>query len=335
MSQTLRALIDASRDRNLHFNPQQQALTERHLLPRLGELRELISRLREETDVWHWTEGLAALSAKGVDVSSPVSPLGYPAGCCEWIRDLVEARLRRHPQILEWMSSGLVLKKVYVILEGRWFQNGLQFGNLFLDPANDSVEAGRPAVDARPLKEVLFENLESWQRYAEVSTLYHGAKLFPNLYFPLLFPLAPFLALKPSGQLTLLHTQEILFLKDLNEDFRRLKTCFRPGSPWLERSLPPFWGQRLETAFGENRREKFPFEFNPMTAGEMLQNILPDFERALGCPVLEQGILTLLRLARTSTRQFREVLPPEVAAGVNSAATGPAPSGRAVPRPGS
>jgi hypothetical protein len=41
----------------------------------------------------------------------------------------------------------VVLKKVFVLLKGRYFQNALQLGNLYVDVANDTVDTAKPKLE--------------------------------------------------------------------------------------------------------------------------------------------------------------------------------------------
>lgn len=57
-----------------------------------------------------------------------------------------------------------------MILKGRSFQNAIQFGNLFIDVAIDSVDPAKPCLEWMDGREVPFENLtglESLVRVAE------------------------------------------------------------------------------------------------------------------------------------------------------------------------
>jgi hypothetical protein len=83
--------------------------------------------------------------------------------------------------------------------------------------------------------EVAFENVGDLATRARIAESYHGCRSFPNVFFPLIAPVVPFLGVDAAGHVQLLHCQSGSFLKDLPAGLPRLRE-------WLHgpaREMPP------------------------------------------------------------------------------------------------
>jgi len=295
-------LVAKARSRDLSRDETQEIVTRDILLPRLGEIRSALLNLRREVDARFRARAAKADHPFEEDV---IDPARYPVGFCRPIcRDMLAA-MEKDALFQEFRRQGARWKLVYVIIEGH-FENAIQLGNLYISPAHDSVEGFEPAADVWPLEEIEHENLECWERVAEITEQYLDVTLYPNLHFPLLAPLMPFFARQRSGRMGLLLMQYSLTLKDLDEGFPRLRKFYAGNSKWLARRLPAEAEARIERHFGENRQEVFPVEWRRVTPEGIVAEVLPDFERARDDVTLGAGIVRLLQGAKELSVRFHQ-----------------------------
>ena len=183
--------------------------------------------------------------------NAPEPPEGtYPHGFCFAICARVFERLSKEPLVQRFVAAGVVWKTVYFIQDGRLFQNAIQCGDDLLDVANDSCDPALEPVVSTPLEEVDWENLRDYRQTAAVAEKYYRARLFPNRFFPLLFPVAPFLRLGEGGDIALFWHEHLLFFQDINEGWPRVGALL-DDSAWMEQPLPAPHAARM----GELQRE--------------------------------------------------------------------------------
>lgn len=275
---TLRDLIAEARGLDLRASPDQEAPTRSRLLPRMGELLALLAGHRAAVDEEFFKKRAAQAPAADAD-----APLGearlaaYPVGFCSEIRDGVWRRLPADPAFRALCGPEVAVRRVFVLLRGRYFQNALQIGNLYVDVANDTVFPEKPKLEWARIEEVEFENADDWTRVAAVGRRYHGVELYPNLLFPLAFPVAPFFAVRSNGRVDLFHAQSVLFLKDLGDGLRRARALARRFADTGER-LPAIFEKKIREACGGNLREAFPLEFAPTPAAELEARVFGEFD---------------------------------------------------------
>jgi hypothetical protein len=154
------------------------------------------------------------------------------------------------------------------------------------------------------LDEYEWENLDDWRRFADVAAYYYRVTVYPNLYFPLLFPLIPFLAVRESGRLELLYCQENLFLLDLGERWRRC-TALLQDRALMEKRLPPAVEKRLMELGGEGQ-EPFPVEIRKCTAESLGQAVSEwDQIRELPNRQVADTLQNYMKLAGLAARRLR------------------------------
>ena len=216
----LNQLVDLAMSQDMAWHAGQESLTTSLLRPILPEIVDTLGRLRLRTDAW---------------IAQSAAPPSYPIGFCAVIRDRVFDGLLGDPRVQSLIAAGLVLKKVFVILKDRYFQNAMQFGNLYIDVANDTVDPAKPWLEWMDVREVPYENVGELPTLIRVAESYHRCHAFPNVFFPLLAPVVPLLLIAEDGRLGLLHFQDGGFLKDLAHGVPHLRS-------WLAgpaRLLPP------------------------------------------------------------------------------------------------
>lgn len=224
----------------------------------------------------------------------------YPLGYCLPIRDAVWKGLSGERVVRSLRARGLCWKRVYYIQDDSSFQNAIQCGDWLLDAARDTCDTSLDPVEFAPLDEMIWENLDDWRRYAEIAASYYQLTVYPNRYFPLLFPLVPFLAVRrATGRLEFLYNQQMLFLLDLAEDWRRLRALLADEA-WMSRELPA----DLERALLEQGNANvFPVEVRKVRTAELTES-LGEWRQWRGLPE-QQAARTIQNLEKLAARCAR------------------------------
>jgi hypothetical protein len=196
----------------------------------------------------------------------------YPVGCCEFITRRVRALALQEPWMKEWTDAGLRLRRIYGILKDLYFQNAMQLGPLYIDPANDTVDIGKTPVEILPVREVPWVNLRDPAEYRRVAERYLNLKLYPNLCLSVLFPFMPYIAIDEKGHVYPLRHQDVIFWKDADMDFKFSDDWLASLAP--EDRLPPSAQAVFEAAA---RHPDFPVEWAPCDPQWIRSSILPDF----------------------------------------------------------
>lgn len=284
-------LVSAARAQDMAWRADQDAVTTTAILPAMPEVERALTRIRRDVD--------------GEVAREPwVGKAAYPVGYCAVIRDRVLARLVTEPVVRRLLQAGAAIGPVFVILKGHYFQNAIQFGNLYIDVANDSVDPAKPWLEWMDVREVPFENLTELESLVRVAEDYHRCQVFPNLFFPLLAPVVPLLAIR-EGLLELLHFQDGGFLKDLAAGFPHLRHWLAGPGRTMGR-VPEAHAALLESACGPNDFEVFPFEYRPCSFDEVATRA-DEFVAAAGTEEGQGAILQVLGLVPRAVRQLRDM----------------------------
>lgn len=208
----------------------QIALTVRHLLPIRKALFQYLMAMRLEID----------------RVLAPQCPpqMGktYPLGRCLEISMVAFQELERrianptHPVervLATFTRQGGILKTIWGALRGRFFQNAMQFGALYVDVANDTVTITKPKVEILPMAESGMVAVRDVAHFAEIAGIYLGARVYPNIAVPSLAPLLPMIVEVP-GYLPTLQCSGDYMVQLL------MRSGFTLSYDWLRDSpLPP------------------------------------------------------------------------------------------------
>jgi len=310
--------IRTARQMQIARLPRDVELAGKWLAPVEAELLELARRHRRQAD-----DHLRSLALKQASHDQSMPDMfgaprngelhDYPVGYCRQIRDRVWESLSDESLAQSLRQKGLTWKKVYFIQDGREFQNAIQCGDRLLDVARDTVDPSREPVESAPLDELTWENFNDWRRFAEVAAIYYRLDVYPNIYFPLLFPLVPFLAVRESGRLELLYCQQMLFFLDLGENWRRIRVVLADRD-LMARRLPPEMERRLLDQAGPGA-ENFPIELRKCSAEELTAAIaeweqirkLPDSQAVATLRNFEKlADLTALKLRQADIRMGRD-----------------------------
>ncbi|SMH53691.1 hypothetical protein SAMN02982994_3384 [Azospirillum lipoferum] len=173
----------------------QAALTDRFLSFRTDRLMRYFLALRAETD--------AALAPRLPKAAGQP----YPYGRCEEINNDLFVRLAGRAArpanamdraIRDFVAAGGVVRTVWGVLRGRYFQNALQFGGLYVDVSNDTVVATKPKVEILPIAESGLVPVRDLAHFRETAALYWGATVYANHLAPSLAPLLPMVSASPG-----------------------------------------------------------------------------------------------------------------------------------------
>lgn len=223
----------------------------------------------------------------------------YPWGACEIITKRVRVLAQDQPWMKEWTDEGLNLRRIYGILKDLYFQNALQLGPLYIDPANDTVDVHKTSVEVLPIREVPWVNLGDPAEYRRVGQRYLNLTLYPNLCLPVLFPFMPYIAINPEGHVFPLRHQDVILWKDAASDFQI-------SANWLS-NLDD--GDRLpavaEAVLAEAAaHDDFPLEWSPCEPFQIRDLVLPDYRKHATGENVSSLFKTALKLRDRVNRQL-------------------------------
>jgi hypothetical protein len=135
---------------------------------------------------------------------------GYPIGYCKQIRDVGLSRLLAPEAadvsrpalsaVAAFREAGGLVKGVWGVQKGIYFQNAIQIGHLWCDLSNDTVDPRRPAVEVCPLSDARFEELASFEQFAEVAACYWEEEAYPNHLFSAIAAVLPVILVSRDGR---------------------------------------------------------------------------------------------------------------------------------------
>lgn len=208
-------------------------ITNKVVIPRIDEIKSKILFYRAEIDREFEEQKKTKTSFEYgiIDINH------YPIGFCRQIRDKVFEKLQKDTLFTEFVDNGIILKEIYIILRDRYFQNAIQLGNLYIDVANDTVDINEAKLEICELNNSDFKNLADYDEYFKVAEKYLHITLYPNNFFPFFTAICPCLAVSENKDINLFMHQEILFYKDLANNFK-LSDNFFNSSKIAQKTLP-------------------------------------------------------------------------------------------------
>lgn len=255
-------------ERVMPIDARQEALTERFIVPALPALEAEFLEIREELD----REMRRQLEA---DPKSAIKgdPSRYPKGYCLPItirsferfvaRGLGAVRSEAFDAVWRFHQAGGVVGRVWGVLREQYFQNAMQFGSLYFDVANDTVDVRKPKIEHMPFATSGFRNVESIADFASIAERYWNCTIHPNLYFLRLVPVAPLIRLDADRErLSVCAFSTSMHRRSVEEGFREAEAFLCEGAR-LGRRLPEPWLRRMEAY----RREHLPKAPVPPAAG--------------------------------------------------------------------
>ncbi|MFH1533921.1 MAG: hypothetical protein ABID64_03245 [Nitrospirota bacterium] len=193
----------------------QERLTSELIVPNIDVIEKQLVEIRDLVDkrVEAKLRNDAEFGGEGESIPGVFDLRRYPVGCCHLIRDQVlkvlgsaigQSEAPCMTILNEFEKEGGVLKPVWGIKQSRGrrvFQNVIQTGGYIFDPASDTASFGEKKVTHGMLDDFGFEDIESYEQYLDVVEPYWVVKAYPNVYFPDLAPLYPFLWIRANGTL--------------------------------------------------------------------------------------------------------------------------------------
>jgi len=224
----------------------QAALTRRFLTPALAELEATFLALRAKTD--------RVLEAQAAARRDKPYPYGY---CLEITLD-VFAGLRAWSEAADspgtralkaFLKNGGEARPVWGVLRGRYFQNAMRLGALYVDVANDSVDPRKAKVEILPMEDSGLELVRDGAHFADIAESYWGVRAYANTALPSLAPLFPIILVDPEERV-LLHSRASYMMRLFGSDgFRRSERWLGEGPP-----PPPHIVEKLRAACPEDIR---------------------------------------------------------------------------------
>ncbi len=229
-------------------NGRQRQLTLQLLQPNLAALEADLLRLREEYD---------AEIARKADPAFARYPIGFCLEICKGVLALVQRELAAPVTpgiraLRQFIAEGGIAKRVWGDLRGRYFQNAIQLGGLYVDVANDSVDPSKPKVEILPLQQSSFTALQGFAQYARLAEVYWQAKVYPNRYLPELAPVFPLLLVYPNRRIQPHSAYQTMLYQNLLSDFVLAERVLFEGE-WRDRRLPEEDRLRLEQSLRKVR----------------------------------------------------------------------------------
>jgi hypothetical protein len=216
----------------------QKSLTQAFVMPKIKQIMLDLSRMRDNFDQAFYKKHEAEIRAKKQkNIYGHVDVLDYPIGFCQLIRDGLFDQFIQLDSIKQLRQQGVIVKKVYVILDDRYFQNAIQLGNLFIDVANDTANPNEARIYGKPLDEVNYSNFYSYEKYFKIAEKYLNLKFYPNKLLPQISEIYPVFSLSADGVCNLFLHQEIILYKDISKNFK-LSEDFKQSTYFKDRILP-------------------------------------------------------------------------------------------------
>ncbi len=300
---------------------QQYDLTEKFLLPDMEAVIKELTDLRKAFDAKIkivLKRMLSDLPPQYANDPSLRNPRNYPVGFCDTISDGIWVEIlkgMRFPStagikaLSHFSHRGGHLKKIAGIQHGRFFQNALQAGSLFVDTANDSVDKTKPPVNICDLSQSGFANIDDFSSQADIIEKYWGDRIFPQRIFPFLTPLYPIIHISKLGRVEILPITRGVIAKNVFADFG-LAEDFIFRSRFAGEELPAKLHAKMERNFSWDE-DNYDFDCGTARGDIFYRNGAPDdlvrevFERLRN--VDSEYLLELIGGSTSSVRDFNRL----------------------------
>lgn len=226
-------------------NFKQVKLTKKYLLPRIKELHNDMLLLRQQYD-------------QSFDVSLNKGGKSYPEGFCQEItlgvKSLLEQKVGSATSpglvaIRDFVRNGGLAKRVWGNLRNQYFQNAFQFGSLYVDVSNDTVDIRKDKVEILPLSKARMFPINDYDGYADLAEKYWKGQVYPNRVLPDLAVMFPLFLIAPDGNIGLHANYQTILYRNMQHDFALSeKFLFRNKRKALE--LPTPYHEKLVAECG-------------------------------------------------------------------------------------
>lgn len=178
----------------------------------------------------------------------------YPTGFCLEITKGVMQLLNQEiaapttpamHALRRFIANGGRAKRIWGDLRHEYFQNAMQWGTLYIDVANDSVDRRKPKIEILPMSASNLYALQDFESYAVLAERYWKGRIYPNRYCPQLAPMFPLLLRFADGRYQLHSCYQMLLYQNLLSDFALAEQAIL-DSPYADRRLTHTEWQALQ-----------------------------------------------------------------------------------------
>ncbi|WP_089286064.1 MULTISPECIES: hypothetical protein [unclassified Azospirillum] len=209
-------------------SPEQVALTRQHLLPAQDAIYDYLLGLRAELD--------PVLSQRfPMRFGKP-----YPLGCCLEISNRVVGELNKRihnpthaglAAIRAFVTAGGKVRSIWGVLRESYFQNAMQFGDLYIDVSNDTVTPTKPKVEILPMAQSGLVAIRDIDHFIRTADNYWQMKIYANHALPGLAPFMPMIGIYKTGEPCLQSASDYMIALMLLDRFQMAEHWLRNGPP--------------------------------------------------------------------------------------------------------
>lgn len=210
---------NANEETPVEITPRQTKLTKTWLLPNLDALHADLQQLRTAFDKTY------RQSPEVTGNLRRTYPKGYCLEISKGVQNLLQQQIN-HPTtpamraLREFCANGGVAKRVWGNLRNSYFQNAFQFGSLYVDVANDTVNPDKPQVEILPWVKSGFYAIREYGKYAKLAETYWGGKVYPNRYLPDLAVMFPIVFVNRYGEVELHANYQTILYRNMEQNFK-------------------------------------------------------------------------------------------------------------------
>jgi len=216
----------------------QKSLTQALVMPKIEKIMQDLSLMRDDFDQAFYKKHKQEIETKkNKNIYGHIDVLDYPIGFCQLIRDGLFDKFVQLDVIKQLIQQGVICKKVYIILDDRYFQNAIQLGYLLIDVANDTANPNEARIYYKSFDDLNYRNFYCYDKYFQIAEKYLNLKFYPNRLLPQIYNIYPVFALSADGICSLFLHQEIILYKDISMNFK-LSEDFKRSSSFNNRVLP-------------------------------------------------------------------------------------------------
>jgi hypothetical protein len=224
----------------------QKSLTQAVVMPKIEQIMRDLSLMRDKFDHAFYQKHKHEIKTRTQKkIYGNTDVLDYPIGFCQLIRDGLFDQFIQLEVIKQLIQQGVICKKVYLILDDRYFQNAIQLGHLLIDVANDTANPTEARIYYKPLDDINYSNFNAYEKYFKIAEKYLNLKFYPNRLLPQISDIYPVFALSADGICSLFLHQEILLYKDISMNFK-LSEDFKHSTYFQNRNLPAPYRQDIK-----------------------------------------------------------------------------------------
>ncbi|AUG53412.1 hypothetical protein [Thalassospira marina] len=238
----------ANEETPVEITSKQINLTKTWLLPHLDALYADLQQLRTAFDNAYRN------SPEVTQNPRRTYPKGYCLEISKGVQNLLQAQINNPTTpamqaLREFCMRGGVAKRIWGNLRNSYFQNAYQFGSLYVDVANDTVNPSKPQVEILPWAKSGFYAIRDYTKYALLAEAYWGGKVYPNRYLPELAVMFPIIFVNRYGEVELQANYQTILYRNMEQNFKLAELYLFNRKSYGE-PLPAQYHAFLQNEFG-------------------------------------------------------------------------------------